>query len=96
MRIVTLNANGIRSAARKGFFAWLEQQDADIVCVQETKAWRDQLDEPVFHPRGYHCYYLDAGKKGYSGVALYSRRKPERLALPTGHAVACHKYESER
>jgi exodeoxyribonuclease-3 len=84
MRIVTLNANGIRSAARKGFFTWLEQQDADVVCVQETKAWREQLDESVFHPRGYHCYYHDAAKKGYSGVALYSRRKPDRVVTGFG------------
>src|SRR5512135_2993233 len=60
MRIITLNANGIRSAARKGFFDWLATQDADVVCVQETKAQRDQLGDPLFHPAGYHCYYFDA------------------------------------
>jgi len=79
-----LNANGIRSAARKRFFTWLEKQEADIVCVQETKAWREQLDESVFHPHGYHCYYHDAAKKGYSGVALYSRRKPDRVLTGFG------------
>jgi exodeoxyribonuclease-3 len=82
MRIVTLNANGIRSAARKGFFDWFARQDADVVCVQETKAQRDQLDDPVFHPRGYQSHYFDAGKKGYSGVAIYTRRKP--LEVVTG------------
>ena len=82
MRIVTLNANGIRSARRKGFFEWLAGQDADVVCVQETKAQRDQLDDPVFHPPGHHSYYFDAEKKGYSGVAIYSRRKP--LEVVTG------------
>ena len=76
MRIITLNANGIRSAARKGFFDWLPAQDADVVCLQETKCQRDQITEPQFHPAGYHCYYFDAGKKGYSGVAVYSRVKP--------------------
>ncbi len=76
MRIITLNANGIRSAGRKGFFEWLPAQDADVVCVQETKAQLDQLADPVFHPAGYHCYYFDAEKKGYSGVAIYSREKP--------------------
>ena len=78
MRIITLNANGIRSAARKGFFDWLAGQDADVVCVQETKCQRDQLADPLFHPAGYHCYYFDAVKKGYSGVAVYSRVKPRR------------------
>jgi exodeoxyribonuclease-3 len=84
MRIITLNANGIRSAARKGFFAWLEAQDADVVCVQETKAQVDQLADPVFRPQGYHCYYRDAEKKGYSGVALYSRVKPQAVVSGFG------------
>jgi exodeoxyribonuclease-3 len=84
MRILTLNANGIRSAARKGFYRWLARQDADVVCVQETKAQRDQLVDPVFHPRGYHCYYFDATKKGYSGVALYCRRKPDDVLTGYG------------
>jgi exodeoxyribonuclease-3 len=83
MRIITLNANGIRSAARKGFFDWLGQQDADVVCVQETKAQLDQLADPLFHPQGYHCHYFDAQKKGYSGVAVYSRSKPQ--AVIAGH-----------
>ncbi len=84
MRIITLNANGIRSAARKGFFGWLEAQDADVVCVQETKAQRDQLSDPVYCPAGYHCYYFDAEKKGYSGVALYSRVKPDKVVTGYG------------
>jgi exodeoxyribonuclease-3 len=84
MRIVTLNANGIRSAARKGFFDWLEAQDADVVCVQETKAQVDQLADPVFRPHGYHCYYHDAAKKGYSGVAVYSRVEPQAVVTGFG------------
>ena len=76
MRIITLNANGIRSAARKGFFEWLPAQEADVVCIQETKAQVDQLADPMFRPQGYHSYYFDAVKKGYSGVAIYSRQKP--------------------
>ena len=84
MRIITLNANGIRSAARKGFFGWLEQQEADVVCIQETKAQRDQLTDPLFQPRGYHSYYFDAEKKGYSGVALYCRRKPQEVVTGYG------------
>ena len=84
MRIITLNANGIRSAARKGFFDWLQAQDADVVCVQETKCQRDQITDPLFHPAGYHCYYVDAVKKGYSGVAVYSRVKPEDVVVGYG------------
>jgi exodeoxyribonuclease III len=84
MRIVTLNANGIRSAARKGLFAWLGSQDADVVCVQETKAQVAQLEDPVFRPAGYHCYYFDARKPGYSGVAVYSRRKPDEVVAGFG------------
>ncbi len=83
MRIITLNANGIRSAARKGFFEWLGQQDADVVCVQETKCQREQITDPLFYPQGYHAYYFDATKKGYSGVALYSRVEPD--AVTTGY-----------
>ncbi len=85
MRIITLNANGIRAAARKGFFAWLSSQPADVVCLQETKAWKSQLDDAVFCPDGYACHYRDATvKKGYSGVAIYARREPDRLQTSLG------------
>lgn len=84
MRIITLNANGLRSAGRKGFFDWLTRQEADVVCVQETKAQLDQLADPMYTPAGYHCYYFDAEKKGYSGVALYARRKPDEIITGYG------------
>jgi exodeoxyribonuclease-3 len=79
MRVVTLNVNGIRSAARKGFFRWLARQRADVVCLQETKAQERQLDGDGFRPRGYHAYFFDAEKRGCSGVALYCRREPDRV-----------------
>lgn len=81
MRIITANVNGIRSAAKKGFFAWLKTQEADVVCIQETKAQIHQLreDPTTFFPEGYHCYYHDAQKKGYSGVALYCRTEPDTV-----------------
>jgi exodeoxyribonuclease-3 len=80
MRIVTANLNGIRAAARKGFFPWLVRQRADVVCVQETKAQLWQLeDDPVFRPRSFHSTFVDAEKKGYSGVAIYSRREPDEV-----------------
>jgi exodeoxyribonuclease-3 len=79
MRIITLNVNGIRSAERKGFFTWMHQQNADIICIQETKAQLHQLSSDPFCPAGYHCFYHDAEKKGYSGVALYCKNKPDRI-----------------
>src|SRR6056300_1446898 len=83
-KIITCNTNGIRAAARKGFFDWLQTQQADVVCIQETKAQIDQLSDPVFSPAGYHCYYNDAIKKGYSGTALYSRVKPQKVTTSLG------------
>ena len=87
MRIISFNANGIRSAATKGFFDWLRTQDADVVCLQETKAQEDQLSDPMFRPDGHHCFYRDAtSKKGYSGVAIYSKREPDEVRTALGWA----------
>jgi exodeoxyribonuclease-3 len=83
-KIITCNTNGIRAAARKGFFEWMAAQGADVVCIQETKAQVHQLSDPIFQPQGYHCYYNDAEKKGYSGTALYSRVKPMRVTTSLG------------
>lgn len=79
MRVVTFNANGLRSAARKGFFDWFARQGADVLCVQELKAQASQLDGPPFERRGYHRYIADAKRPGYSGVALYTREAPIRV-----------------
>lgn len=81
MRIISFNANGIRAAARKGFFDWLKTVDADVVCIQETKAQTHQLeaDPDTFFPEGYTCEYHDAIKKGYSGVALYCKKPPQAI-----------------
>lgn len=84
MRIITLNANGIRSAARRGFFTWLRYQRADIVCIQETKAQEHQLTDSVFHPRGFHAWFHDAEKRGYSGVAIYTRSQPDSVIVGLG------------
>jgi exodeoxyribonuclease-3 len=83
-KIITCNTNGIRAAARKGFFDWLQKEQPDVVCIQETKAQEDQLTDPVFSPAGYHCYYNDAIKKGYSGTALYSKVEPQRVITRLG------------
>ena len=84
MRVVTLNLNGIRSAAAKGFFDWLRRQDADVVCLQEVRAQADQCTRRMLGPKGYSAY-LDCGeRKGYSGVAVYTRKRPENVRLGIG------------
>jgi len=88
VKIMTLNCNGIRSAAKKGFFDWLKTQDVDVVCLQETKAQIGQLEDPQYFPEGFHCYYFDALKKGYSGTAIFSRKKPDRVTPGLGFALA--------
>ena len=88
MRVMSFNANGIRSAARKGFFEWFATQDIDFLCVQETKAQREQLEgDPTFFPEGYSVEYVDAVKKGYSGVAIYARKKPLKVVKGLGFDV---------
>ena len=84
MRIMTFNANGIRSAASKGFFGWFAQHDVDVLCLQETKAQAQQLNDAAFRPEGYHATFRDATKKGYSGVAIYSRREPDEVRTELG------------
>ena len=84
MRIISVNTNGIRAAARKGFFDWLKIIDADVICIQETKAQEGQLIDPVFSPEGYHSYFHDAEKKGYSGVAVYCKKKPQNVQFGIG------------
>lgn len=84
MRIITLNMNGIRSAATKGFFQWLPEQAADIVCVQELKAQTCDLSGEISSPAGYHGYFHCAEKRGYSGVGIYSRNKPDAIIEGVG------------
>lgn len=86
MKVISVNTNGIRAASRKGFFDWLPSQQADFVCIQETKAQIDQLSDQLFHPEGYHCAYYDALKKGYSGTAIYSRHQPLEVIRGYGDA----------
>ena len=88
MRVMTFNCNGIRAAARKGFFDWLETCDVDVVCLQETKAQIHQLTDPVFQPSQFNCHYYDAEKKGYAGTALYSRSEPEKVSRGLGFEMA--------
>ena len=89
MKVISFNANGIRSAARKGFYDWMNQQQADFICVQETRAQLEQLQlDPVYFPKDYHCEYFEAQKKGYSGVAIYARKKPLDIVKGMGFTTA--------
>ena len=83
-RIISANLNGIRSAAKKGFFDWMLQQDADVICVQELKAQEAELQNSLLQPEGYHCYFHFAEKKGYSGVGIYTRKKPDKVITGLG------------
>ncbi len=86
LRIISANLNGIRSASKKGFFEWMGKQNADIVCVQELKAQAADMTEAFLAPHGYHGFFHYAEKKGYSGVGLYTRHKPERVITGFGNA----------
>jgi exodeoxyribonuclease-3 len=85
LRVITLNVNGIRSAARKGLFRWLTAQKADVICLQEVKAQEDDLEGVGFALKGFTRHLHVATKKGYAGVALYSRRDP--LSVVKGFGV---------
>ncbi|MFN7086656.1 MAG: exodeoxyribonuclease III [Burkholderiales bacterium] len=76
LRIITLNLNGIRSAARKGFLQWLARSRADVICVQELRAHAADLSAELLAPGGFRGYFHHAAKKGYSGVGFYSRHEP--------------------
>ena len=99
MRVLTLNVNGLRAAARHGFFDWLPEQRADVVCLQEIRAQEAQLSVDVFRPRGLHCSYLYADRGGYSGVAVLSRKRPDAvirgLARSAGNARAWREFDAE-
>ena len=84
MKVISVNTNGIRAANKKGFFDWLKEIDADVICIQETKAQEHQLVDDVFRPDGYFCQYHDAEKKGYSGVAIYSKVAPKKVIKGLG------------
>ena len=85
MKIISYNVNGIRAALRKGFLEWLGTVSPDVVCLQEIKANEDQLDLSLFEEAGYkYNYWYSAQKKGYSGVAILSKTKPDTVVFGTG------------
>jgi len=84
MRVITINVNGIRSAAAKGLFPWLVQQQADVICLQEVRAREEQLAGHDVALPGYHAAWYPAERPGYAGVALYSREAPQRVVRGFG------------
>ncbi len=79
MKILSWNVNGIRACHQKGFLKWFEDQNADVVCVQETKAHVDQLDETACNPLKYNSTFHSAQKKGYSSVAIFAKKEPQNI-----------------
>ena len=91
IRLLSWNVNGLRAAYKKGFLDWFNSEQPDIMCLQETKAMKEQLPSELQDVAGYHTYYSSAEKKGYSGVAVYSKEKP--LDVKTG--IGIEKFDSE-
>lgn len=90
-KIVSYNVNGIRAAMKKGFIDWLKATNADIICIQETKAQVDQIPIFEFQEAGYYCYAHSAVKKGYSGVAILTRKEPDHVEI----GIGIEKYDFE-
>lgn len=88
MRIISYNVNGIRAAIKKGLIDWLKTDPADIICFQETKATQGDVDMKAFEAMGYHHHWFSANKKGYSGVAVFSKIKPDHVIYGNGHKVS--------
>jgi exodeoxyribonuclease-3 len=85
MKIASYNVNGIRAAINKGFIEWLNATNPDVICLQEIKALKEQLDLELFTSIGYeHNYWFSAQKKGYSGVAVLCKEKPDHVEYGTG------------
>lgn len=87
MKVITYNVNGIRAALNKGFATWLKEENPDIICLQETKAYKEQVDTAIFNYLGYEHYWFSAEKAGYSGVAIFSKIKPKHVELGTGNPL---------
>ncbi len=90
-KIISYNVNGIRAAIKKDFYAWLKEDKPDIVCIQETKAQPEQIDSLLFETLGYKSYWFSAHKKGYSGVGIMSKIKPDHVE----YGMGIEKYDFE-
>ena len=88
MRIISYNVNGIRAAINKGFIDWLKTDPADVICLQEIKAAKDNIDFKALNDLGYEDYWYSAEKKGYSGVAVFTRIKPDNVQYGNNNKVS--------
>lgn len=88
MRIISYNVNGIRAAIKKGFVEWLKTHPADVICLQETKAEKENIDFQPIEDLGYEGYWYSAQKKGYSGVAVFTKIKPDNVKYGNDDAVS--------
>ena len=88
MRIISYNVNGIRAALNKGFIDWMKTDPADVICLQETKASKDNVEHALITELGYKDYWYSAQKKGYSGVAVFTKIEPTNVVYGTGHTVS--------
>ena len=88
MRIISYNVNGIRAAIRKGFIQWLETDPADVICVQEIKAEQGNVEHHLMTQLGFYDYWYPAQKKGYSGVAVFTKIKPDNVQFGSGHLLS--------
>ncbi len=84
IKILSYNVNGIRAALNKGFESWLQAANPDVLCLQETKALQEQVDTQVFEKLGYNHFWFSAQKKGYSGVAILTKKEPQSIVYGTG------------
>ncbi|MCB0384220.1 MAG: exodeoxyribonuclease III [Bdellovibrionales bacterium] len=91
MKLVTWNVNGIRACAKKGLLEYMDREDPDVLCIQETKAHPEQLDEQLLNPPGRSAYWSSALKRGYSGTVTYTKRKPDAVQ----HGIRVRKFDSE-
>ncbi|OZG74250.1 exodeoxyribonuclease III [Hahella sp. CCB-MM4] len=88
MRVVTISVNGLKRAAAEGFFEWMQELDADVVCVQDHRMRVYELDEPEFRPEGYEAYFLDAAELADGGVGIYTRQIPKAIMMGFAYAPA--------
>lgn len=91
MKIISYNVNGIRAAINKGLVSWLKEENPDILCIQETKAQPEQIDSELFKSAGYYSYWYSAQKKGYSGVGILTKIKPDNIV----YGMGIEKYDNE-
>ncbi|MBO7439904.1 MAG: exodeoxyribonuclease III [Bacteroidales bacterium] len=91
MKIISYNLNGIRAAVTKGLYNWLKEENPDILCIQETKAQPEQIDEIEFKRLGYKCYWFSAQKKGYSGTGIVTKIEPKHVE----YGMGIEKYDDE-